>query len=64
MGCLVRNVAVLPLRLSLYCKNTLRGMKRELAERHLPRGSHFADLTQVTTSSGNTAKAGSKLAPG
>jgi hypothetical protein len=31
-------------------------MKRELAERHLRRGSHFANLTQVTTSSGNAAK--------
>ena len=31
-------------------------MKREITERPLQRGSHFADLTQVTTSSGNTAK--------
>jgi hypothetical protein len=31
-------------------------MKRELAERHLRLGRHLADLTQVTTSSGHTAK--------
>jgi hypothetical protein len=31
-------------------------MKRELAERHLRHGRHFAYLTHVTTSSGHTAK--------
>ena len=31
-------------------------MRRELAERHLRCGSHFDDLTQVNTSSGQAAK--------
>jgi hypothetical protein len=53
---LLRHFAVLPRKLPLYCKNRLRFMKRELAERHLRRGRHFADLTQVTTSIGHTAK--------
>lgn len=53
---LLRYLAVLIVKLSLYCKNRLRFVKRELAERHSRRERHFADLTQVTTSSGHTAQ--------
>jgi hypothetical protein len=53
---LLRYLAVLTRKLPLYCKNRIHFVKRELAERHSRRKRHFADLTQVTTSSGHTAQ--------